>query len=441
MTIQDQIQLYKPHFGQQEFHNNKARFRILACGRRWGKTIACVNEMMYQAWNKPGSINWWVAPVYDQAEVAWAMIQNHFQEAIEYSNKSKMMIVLKNRDGFTQGAEIRFKSAEKINNLRGWGVDFLVMDEAAFVEEDAWIEALRPTLSDKMGRGVFIGTPQGKNWFYRMYQKGQDPTNENYHSITYSSQTNPHFPEEEWDEVKKEMPEAVFKQEYEAAFIERAGMIYPEWDKAAHVVEPFQIPSNWYVYAGVDFGYTNPFAVIWVAIDPDGNYYIIDEYYEPQRQLNEHIISIKGRQDWVTTMYFADPSGKQYIAELQTRGLYCGPAINDVLTGINRVAELLKSGKMKVFSHCRNTMIEFDHYMWEDARKSRRKDMKEQPKKQDDHAMDALRYVVMMTYHTRGKPEEGKPISKESVKYWMDKHRASQKYKKKFEHKDSLGYL
>ena len=168
MSIQDQIQLYKPHHGQKEFHKNNARFRILACGRRWGKTIACVNEMMYQAWNKPGSMNWWIAPVYDQSEVAWAMIQNHFSEAIEYSNKSKMQIILKNRDGFTPGAEIRFKSAEKINNLRGWGVDFLVMDEAAFVDEDAWLEALRPTLSDKMGRGVFIGTPQGKNWFYNI---------------------------------------------------------------------------------------------------------------------------------------------------------------------------------------------------------------------------------------------------------------------------------
>ena len=437
----DQIQLYKPHHGQEEFHNNQSRFRILACGRRWGKTIACVNEMMYQAWKKPGSINWWVAPVYDQAEVAWSMVQNHFPEAIEYSNKSKMMIVLKNKDGFTPGAEIRFKSAEKVNNLRGWGVDFLVMDEAAFIDEDAWIEALRPTLSDKQGRGVFIGTPQGKNWFYRMYQKGQDPLNDNYHSITYSSKTNPHFPKEEWNEVREEMPEAVFKQEYEAAFIERAGMIYPEWDRNSHVCESFKVPSNWYVYAGIDFGYTNPFAIVWIAIDPEGNYYLIDEYYETQRQLNEHIISIKGRKDWITTMYYGDPSGKQYIAELQQRGLYVGGAINDVLTGINRVAELLKTGKMKVFSHCRNAITEFEHYMWEDTRRSRRKDMKERPKKVDDHAMDALRYAVMMTYNTRGKPEERKFPSTDSIAYRMKKYKEGVKNRNKYEARDSIGYV
>ena len=394
-----------------------------------------------KAWEKPGSINWWVAPVYQQCDVAYSMLNKHFPEVIEYQNKSKMLVHLKNGKDGRHGSEIRFLSADKPHNLRGWGVDFLVMDEAAFVDEDAWLEALRPTLSDKMGRGVFIGTPQGKNWFYRMYQKGQDPTNENYQSITYSSQTNPHFPQEEWDEVRKEMPEAVFKQEYEAAFIERAGMIYPEYDKQSHVIEPFQIPSNWYVYAGIDFGYTNPFAVIWLAIDPEGNCYVIDEYYEPQRQLNEHVISIKGRTDWITTMYFGDPSGKQYIAELQTRGLYCGPAINDVLTGINRVAELLKTGKLKIFSNCKNVQIEFEHYMWEDARKSRRKDMKEQPKKIDDHAMDALRYVVMMTYHTRGRPEDKKPLTKDSVRFWMNKRRESEKKNKRYEFRDSIGHL
>lgn len=434
MTL-DVLQLYKPHKGQQKFHADNSRFRILACGRRWGKTIACVNEIVSKAWEKPGSMNWWVAPVYEQAELAMDMIRNHFPDVIEYTNKSKMVIVLKNKSGNKGGAEIRFKSGEKINNLRGWGVDFLVIDEAAFVKEEAWVEALRPTLSDKLGRAVFIGTPQGKNWFYEMYEKGLDDEYDKYSSLSFSSNTNPHFPEEEWEEVKGQMPEAIFKQEYEAAFIERAGMVYHKWNRNIHVVPSFEVPPYWYVYAGVDFGFTHPFAVVWVAIDPDGNYWIIDEYYEPKRSMNEHIMSLKGRP-WNVNMYFGDPSGPQFMNEMSRRGMYIGPANRDVIVGINRVSELLESGRLKVFAHCQHIIREFEHYMWADAAQRKRKDMKEEPLKMDDHALDALRYCVMMTYDSRGK----EPVRKKSeVQRWRDSHFKGKKKRDRYATRDEAG--
>ncbi len=423
------IQLYKPHEGQKGFHADNTRFRILACGRRWGKTIACVNEMVRKAWEKPGSINWWVAPVYQQCDVAYSMLNKHFPEVIEYQNKSKMLVHLKNGKDGRHGSEIRFLSADKPHNLRGWGVDFLVMDEAAFVSEEAWKEALRPALADKKGQAVFIGTPAGKNWFYELFARGMDDEQESYKSFRFSSKTNPHFPEEEWEEVKSELPEEVFKQEFQAEFIERAGMVYPEWNRNEHVCVPFEIPPNWYVYGGVDFGYTNPFAVVWAAIDPEGNYYIIDEYYERGRTMNEHIQNIKNRT-YKVNMFYADPSGPQYMAELQRRGLYVGPGNRDVVVGINRVAELLKTNKLKVFSTCDNVIEEFEHYSWESKKRGSRGDLsKEKVKKQDDHSMDALRYLVMSTYHTRGKTPARK---KSEVQRWREGHFRTKKRDKKY---------
>ena len=320
-------------------------------------------------------------------------------------------------------------SADKPHNLRGWGVDFLVMDEAAFVSEEAWKEALRPALADKKGQAVFIGTPAGKNWFYELFARGMDDEQESYKSFRFSSKTNPHFPEEEWEEVKSELPEEVFKQEFQAEFIERAGMVYPEWNRNEHVCVPFEIPPNWYVYGGVDFGYTNPFAVVWAAIDPEGNYYIIDEYYERGRTMNEHIQNIKNRT-YKVNMFYADPSGPQYMAELQRRGLYVGPGNRDVVVGINRVAELLKTNKLKVFSTCDNVIEEYEHYSWESKKRGSRGDLsKEKVKKQDDHSMDALRYLVMSTYHTRGKTPARK---KSEVQRWREGHFRTKKRDKKY---------
>lgn len=430
------IQLYKPHAGQKAFHADASRFRVLACGRRWGKTIACVNEIVSFAWGHPGTMNWWVAPVYEQAEMAMDMILNHFPDVIEYSNRSKMMLILKNKTASRRGAEIRFKSAEKMNNLRGWGVDFLVMDEAAYVKEEAWVEALRPTLSDKRGRAVFIGTPQGKNWFFDIFKLGMDDKQDNYASFKFSSQSNPHFPPEEWEEVKEAMPDTIFLQEYEAEFLERAGSVYVDWDRRTCVVPPFEIPPNWYIFAGVDFGYTNPFSVVWIAIDEKGVYWVFDEYYQPKRSMNEHIASIKGRGH-AAQMFYGDASGPQFMNEMSRRGLFIAPANRDVLMGINRVAELLKTGRLKVFENCQNVCREFEVYQWEPKKRGTRMNI-EKPLKVDDHAMDAIRYAVIMTFDNKGKSLVPKQSEIQRLREAHFKGKAS---KEKYAVRDALGSI
>jgi len=72
------------------------------------------------------------------------------------------------------GGEVTVRSADDPDSLRGEGLDFVVMDECAFMQENAWIEALRPALSDRQGRAMFISTPKGRNWFWRIWQRGLD---------------------------------------------------------------------------------------------------------------------------------------------------------------------------------------------------------------------------------------------------------------------------
>jgi hypothetical protein len=138
-----EVHLYKPHAAQLQIHESTARFRIIACGRRFGKTLACVNELLFYASTHPRSLNWWVAPVYQQTEIAYRMVLDALtRDVIKAHHKSARRVELVN------GGVIEFKSADRFDNLRGVRVDFLVIDEAAMVDREAWESVLRPTLSD-----------------------------------------------------------------------------------------------------------------------------------------------------------------------------------------------------------------------------------------------------------------------------------------------------
>ncbi len=215
------IQLYKPHDAQRQIHESPARFRIVACGRRFGKTLACVNEVVLHASKCRGSVSWWVAPVYQQTERAYRMVLNTLPpDAIAVNHKSTRRIELIN------GSAIEFKSADRFDNLRGARVDFLVVDEAAMVDQEAWEATLRPTLSDTQGRAMFISTPRGRNWFYELFVRGQDPQYPEYESFSFPTSSSPYIKDEEIAEASATLPSDVFRQEYRAEFMENSAGVF-----------------------------------------------------------------------------------------------------------------------------------------------------------------------------------------------------------------------
>ncbi|HAS92941.1 MAG TPA: hypothetical protein DCS12_12275, partial [Clostridiales bacterium] len=264
----------KPHAKQLLFHNSEARWRILNCGRRWGKTQCAIAEGLKLSFKVPSQRGWIVAPTYPLSQEDWRTLKEIVPgRLIKDELKAERKFV------FLNNSEIEFKSADNEASLRGAGLNWVILDEAARIKEDSW-NALRPALSDKQGRGIFISTPKGKNWFYRIYLKGKDGLNNKYESWHFPSNTNPYFPEEEWLEAKENYPADWFSQEYEALFLDDVAAVFR--DVEGRIDGEFEKPQAGKKYfAGVDVAKYQDYTVI-IVIDRSGHVC----YFERFNRLN-----------------------------------------------------------------------------------------------------------------------------------------------------------
>jgi phage FluMu gp28-like protein len=127
---------------------------------------------------------------------------------------------------FPNGGTVQVRSADEPDSLRGEGLDFIVMDEAAYIKEAAWLEALRPALTDRQGRALFISTPNGRNWFYRLWVRGNSNDDPAFCSWQKPTQDNPFIPYSEIVDAQAQLPVAIFEQEYLAEFREDSGVVF-----------------------------------------------------------------------------------------------------------------------------------------------------------------------------------------------------------------------
>jgi predicted phage terminase large subunit-like protein len=213
------------HEGQLKVAKSDARWKILCAGRRFGKTRLGVQLCMEVALK--GGRAWWVAPTFSIARVGWrdiAASAKSFPREIEPKvSLANMQIDLAN------GGSIAVRSADNPQRLRGEGLDFLVMDEAAFVKPEVWQEVLRPTLTERKGSALFISTPIGRdNWFFDLWETAEDA--DNWERFRFSTTDNPMIDPEEVEAAQKEVGSIVFAQEYLAEFVDAGqGMLKPEW--------------------------------------------------------------------------------------------------------------------------------------------------------------------------------------------------------------------
>jgi len=231
------------HENQQEVSNSDARWKILCAGRRFGKTRLGIHMCMEVALN--GGRAWWVAPTFAIARVGWRALEN---AAYSFPPEIQPKISLANMEVlFPNGGSISCKSADNPQRLRGEGLDFLVMDEAAFIKPDVWQEVLRPTLTERKGSALFISTPMGmNNWFFDLWETaGNSP---NWERFQYSTYDNPAIDPEEIDSAKDEVGSIVFAQEYLAEFVDAGqGMLKPEW------MQYFQVQDRIYKGGGTQW--------------------------------------------------------------------------------------------------------------------------------------------------------------------------------------------
>lgn len=256
MAIEIHAELPALHPGEREVWDNDARFKVLSCGRRWGKTM--LGALSCVACALRGGRAWWVAPTFPIASIGWRAIK-HLSKSIPRIDKSET----ERRITYPTGGWVQVRSADNPDSLRGEGLDLVVLDECAFIREEAWTAALRPALSDRQGKAIFISTPKGRNWFWRIWQRGQ-AGEEGWQSWWFPTASNPYIPQSEIDEAQRSMPELFFRQEYMAEFIEDAGAVFRKVVEAA-VAEWRDKPTDGAEYiCGVDFGKQNDWTVITV---------------------------------------------------------------------------------------------------------------------------------------------------------------------------------
>ena len=212
---------FKAFDKQQQIIDSPARFRVLAAGRRFGKSYLAAAEAIRFALKEKRQTVWCVAPIYSQTKKLWRIILDLLPyDLIRNTNRSELALELIN------GSVIWFRSADNADSLRGEGVHFLILDEAALIKREAWEQALRPALSDTKGSALFISTPKSYNWFHELFVKGQMPEETEIQSWQFHTADSPFVDAEEIEKAEKSLPQIVFRQEYLAEFIDEAGSVF-----------------------------------------------------------------------------------------------------------------------------------------------------------------------------------------------------------------------
>ena len=215
------VTLPRLHPGQVEVRDSPARFKVLASGRRWGKTRLATTLCIATA--VQGGRAWWVAPTFPIASIGWRLLKTLGRQVPGAEIRE-----VERRIALPGRGVVQAKSADNPDSLRGEGLDLVVMDEAAFIKEEAWVSSLRPALSDREGAALFISTPRGRNWFYYLWNEGQE--REDWASWRFPTAANPFISPDEIESARQLLPALIFAQEYEAAFTEHFGAMFKrEW--------------------------------------------------------------------------------------------------------------------------------------------------------------------------------------------------------------------
>jgi hypothetical protein len=188
------------------------------------------NKVIEFGLDNPGAPIWWVAPTFELSEIGRDKIfEVGRPELFNFDKEKKARKILP----LITGAEIQFKSADNPTSLLGKGVALLVIDEAARIPDDVYYRTLRRTLLDHEGNCIAISTPKGKNWFYRLWLKGQDSLQPNYASFSFPTSANPFIPKVEIEKARDDVPELIYRQEYMAEFLEGASSVFRNIDVCA----------------------------------------------------------------------------------------------------------------------------------------------------------------------------------------------------------------
>jgi hypothetical protein len=389
--------------GQQAVTASDARFRVVIAGRRWGKTHLAIRELA-KVCRFPDKRAFYVAPTYRQAkQIVWDTLKYRLQDLgwVRGVNESDLTIRLIN------GSTISLRGADNPDSLRGVGLDFVVMDEFAMIDQKAWTEVLRPTLSDKQGSAMFISTPMGQsNWSYDLYQRTlQDP---NWASFQFTTLEGGNVPPEEIEQARRDLDERTFRQEYEATFESAGNRVYYAFDRAVNVRSAPAGLEHTVIYTGWDFN-IDPMSVV-IAVRSGESLYVTDEISMYSSNTQEAVAEVHQRYPRARVWAYPDPASRQRktsaggatdLTILQNAGFVVKApnAHTPVRDRINAVNSRLRSasGEVNLFidAKCRRLIEGLERQTFKAGTT--------QPDKDNDynHANDALGYMIDYMFPVR----------------------------------------
>lgn len=387
---------------QKAVAESPARFRVMAAGRRCGKTYLAVRELARFA-RLPGKKCLYIAPTYQMCrDIIWKDLQARLSNLnwIARTNESRLEIQLVN------GSVIALKSGDNPDTLRGGGYDMVVCDEAADLKSEVWYEAVRPALSAQKppGSALFCGTPKGiTNWFKDLYDlgKGSDP---DWASYSFTTLDGGNVPESEIEAAKRDLDERTFRAEYLASFETFSGGLIA-YNFSEENIRPYSEPNPAkFIYIGMDFNVSPCTAIIMVKTEQ--GLHAIDEIVIHDSNTDEMVAEIKNRYAGYQITVFPDPAGaarktsaggRTDISILQNAGFVVKykrqhPAVRDRINACN---SLLKNAngerRFLVDPKCKHLIKSFQRYTYKEGTQI--------PNKGEwDHAFDAGTYCIEYLY-------------------------------------------
>ena len=409
------------HKKQMAFHRCDKKNRWVFGGNRSGKTECGAVETVWLARgihpfkrNKP--ISAWVVSLSKQVQrdVAQSKILHYLRRdwidsVVMSSGRADSadagvidFILVKNIFGSL--SRIGFKSCDQgREKFQGSSLDFVWFDEEP--PYDIYQEC-RMRVLDRKGEIFGTMTPlKGLTWVYNeIYLNDKKDENVWYEEMEWAD--NPYLDKNEIEAMSKSMSAEELESRRYGKFMQCGGLVYNEFDENIHVIEPFNVPKEWYDNISIDPGLNNPLSAHWYAQDFDGNVYVIAEHFDKGRDVNYHATRIKEiskRLDWhytngkisalidsaATQRTLA--SSKSVVDLFYDNDILVNPKVNkDMFSGINKVKSYLKDGEGKahlfIFKNCVNLISEIKGYWWGDN---------DLPVKKDDHCLDEMRYYLM----------------------------------------------
>ena len=370
---------------QKQFLLTQSKYPGFIGGIGSGKTYAgCLKALLRCQPKQDGMI---LAPTYpmlrDVTQRTFFEIADRFNVRYTY-HKSEERVEI-------GGALVLFRSTDTPERLRGPNLNWAYLDEAAQMIHKTWLIIIGRLRIGSPSAWITT-TPAGYNWVYRQWVDSKDPAYEMIHAPTVDNTfLHPGY----LADLKANYVGEFARQEIEGDFVAFEGLVYPNFRREMHVKD-VEIKGGWTWCRSVDYGYTNPFVCLWGAIDEDGRLYVVDEHYRPKMLIREHAEAIKRRKG--NYAFTAADHDAQDNAEMVACGVSTRNAQKDVLVGIQKVmARFEPAGdnrpRLFISSRCSNLLRELGMYRWSQTKEGRND--KEEPVKENDHAMDALRYMVM----------------------------------------------